>query len=199
MTKLFITAAVAALAAGIPAAASAQRLSPAIIGVVDIARVSTECTACRAAAQQLQGQVQQLQQRAAALQQPLQTEGQSLQTALRALNGKAPDAALQARITAFQTKENSANQELGTAQQRLQSIQANVNRQISERLRPILNTVLQQRGATVILDKGSALASAANVDVTNDVLAQLNQQLPSVSVTPLPQQQQQQPAQPTGR
>jgi outer membrane protein len=195
MTKLFFGAALAASAIAIPAAAPAQRLSPAIVAVVDIARVSTECTACRAAAAQLQTQVQQLQTRAQQLQAPLQTEGQSLQTALRALNGKQPDAALQARITAFQTKENSANQELTAAQQRLQSIQANVNRQISERLRPILNTVLQQRGATVILDKGMTLASAANVDVTNDVLAQINQQLPSVSVTPLPQQQQQ----PTGR
>jgi outer membrane protein len=197
MTKLYFGAALAALAAALPAAAPAQRLSPAVVAVVDIGRVSTECTACRAAAQQLQTQVQQLQQRAQQLQQPLQTEGQALQTALQALNGRQPDAALQQRITAFQTRENSANQELSQAQQRLQSTQANVNRQISERLRPILNTVLQQRGATVILDKGGTLASAANVDVTNDVLAQLNQQLPSVSVTPLPQQQTQQ--QPTGR
>ena len=115
MTKLYFGAAIAALAATIPAAAPAQRLSPAVIAVVDIGRVSTECTACRAAATQLQ------------------TQGQQL----------------------------------------------------------------QQRGATVILDKGSTLASGANIDVTNDVLAQLNQQLPSVSVTPLPQQQTQQ--QPTGR
>jgi Skp family chaperone for outer membrane proteins len=197
MTKLFFSVALAALATAIPAAAPAQRLSPAVVAVVDIGRVSTECTACRAAATQLQTQVQQLQQRAQQLQQPLQTEGQSLQTALQALNGKQPDAALQARITAFQTRENSANQELQQAQQRLQSTQANVNRQISERLRPIMNTVLQQRGATIIVDKGSTLASAPTIDVTNDVLAQLNQQLPSVTVAPLPQQPQQQ--QPTGR
>ena len=38
-----------------------------------------------------------------------------------------------------------------------------------------------------------ALPSLAALDITNEVLAQLNQQLPSVSVTPLPQQQQQQP------
>jgi hypothetical protein len=34
---------------------------------------------------------------------------------------------------------------------------------------------------------------APALDITSDVLAQLNQQLPSVSVTPLPQGQQQQP------
>ena len=196
MTKLFFGTALAALAIAIPAAAPAQRLPQAVIAVVDIGRVSTECTACRAAATQLQTQAQQLQTRAQTLQQQLAAEGQPIQTAINALNGKQPDAALQQRITAFQTKQNSARQELAQAEQRLQSTQLNVNKQISDRLRPILNTVLQQRGATVILDKGGTLASAANVDVTNDVLAQLNQQLPSVSVTPLPQQQQQQP---TGR
>jgi Skp family chaperone for outer membrane proteins len=196
MTKLFFGAALAALAVGLPAAAPAQRLSPAVVAVVDIARVSSECTACRAAAQQLQAQVQQVQTRAQTLQQQLTTQGQPIQTAVNALNGRQPDAALQGRITAFQTQERSAQQELGQARQRLESTQLNVNRQISERLRPIMNTVLQQRGASLIVDRGSVLASSPNLDVTNDVLAQLNQQLPSVSVTPLPQQQQQQP---TGR
>ena len=42
-------------------------------------------------------------------------------------------------------------------------------------------------GAALVVDKGATLASASNIDVTNDVLAALNQQLPSVSVTPLPQ------------
>jgi Skp family chaperone for outer membrane proteins len=195
MNKLFLGAALAALAITIPAAAPAQRLSPAIVAVVDITRVSTECTACRAAATQLQTQAQTLQQRAQTLQQQLSTQGQPIQTAVNALNGKQPDAALQQRITAFQTQERNAQQELQQTQQRLQSTQANVNRQISERLRPILNTVLQSRGATVIIDKGVTLASSPTIDVTNDVLAALNQQLPSVSVTPLPQQQQQ----PTGR
>ena len=97
MTKLYFGAAIAALAATIPAAAPAQRLSPAVIAVVDIGRVSTECTACRAAATQLQTQGQQLQQRAQQLQQQLQTEGQPIQTAVNALNGKQPDAALQQR------------------------------------------------------------------------------------------------------
>ena len=198
MTKLFFGAALAALAAGIPAAAPAQRLSPAVVAVVDIGRVSSECTACRSAAQQLQSQLQQVQTRAQTLQQQLSTQGQPIQTAVNALNGRQPDAALQQRITAFQTQERSAQQELGQARQRLESTQLNVNRQISERLRPIMNTVLQQRGATLIVDRGSVLASTPAVDVTNDVLAQLNQQLPSLSVTPLPQQQQQQ-QQPTGR
>ena len=50
------------------------------------------------------------------------------------------------------------------------------------------------RGANVAIAMESTLANAATIDITTDVLARLNQALPSVSVTPLPQQ-----ARPQGR
>ena len=53
MTKLVLGSALAALALAIPAAAPAQRLSPAVIAVVDTGRIFSECTACRAAQTQL--------------------------------------------------------------------------------------------------------------------------------------------------
>ena len=195
MKKLLIGA--AAVAALLPAAAPAQRLNPAVIAVVDTQRVYSECTACRAAQTQLQAQLDQLRQRAQTLSQPLQTEQQSLETAVKALNGKQPDAALSQRIQAFQTRQSTANQEIAQGEQNLRSTQAHVAQQIGTRLQPISSSVMQSRGAAIVLDKGNTLDAAASVDVTNDVLAQLNQQLPSVSVTPLPQQPAQ--AQPTGR
>ena len=187
----------AALALAIPAAASAQRVAPAIIAVVDTDRISRECTACIAAQAQLTTQGNALRTRAQQLQTQLQTQGQPIQTAVTALNGRQPDAALQQRITAFQTQERNAQQELARAEQNFRSTQANVQQQIGVRLQPIITAVMTARGANLILDRSSALASAPALDVTNDVLAQLNQQLPSVSVTPLPQQPAQQ--QPQGR
>ena len=174
MTKLLFGSALAVLAAALPAVASAQRLGPAVVAVVDTDRISRECTACRAAATQLQ------------------TQGQPIQTAVTALNGRQPDAALQQRITAFQTQQQNAQRELATAERNLQSTQLHVNQQIGARLQPIIGTIAQARGATVAVDRGSTLFAAPALDITNEVLAQLNQQLPSVSVTPLPQQQQQQ-------
>lgn len=191
MTKLFFGSALAALALAIPAAATAQRIGGAIIAVVDTDRISRECTACRAAATQLQTQGNTLRTRAQTLQQQLTTQGQPIQTAVAALgpNGR-PDAALQARITAFQTAQNNANQELERARVNLQSTQAHVQQQLNTRLLPIINTVMVARGANVAVDRGATLASAPALDITNEVLAQLNQQLPTVSVTPLPQQAQ---------
>ena len=193
MNKMLFGTAIAVLAAAMPAAAPAQRLGPAIVAVVDTDRISRECTACRAAAAQLQTQGNTLRTRAQTLQTQLQTQGQPIQTAVAALNGRQPDAALQGRITAFQTAQNNAQQELARSEQNLRSTQAHVQQQIGTRLGPIINTVMTSRGANIAVDRGATLAAAPALDITSDVLAQLNQQLPSVSVTPLPQAQQQQP------
>ena len=185
MKTLLTTAALAVAAISAPAAA--QRLSPAVIAVVDTDRVSRECVACRAAQAQLQSQVTALQTRATQLRTPLETEGRAIQTAIGALKpGAQPDAALQTRAQAFQTRQNTANQELGAGEQRIRSTQAHVTQQISQRLIPIINSVMTARGAAIVVDKAATLANSASLDVTGDVLAQLDQQLPSVSVTPLP-------------
>jgi Skp family chaperone for outer membrane proteins len=208
MKKFALGAAVAALSLGMPGAALAQRnnSAPSIL-IVDTERVLTECTACRAAATNLQQQIQQMQQFAQGLAQPLQTEGQGIETAVRALNGKQPDSALQQRVNSFQTRQNQANQQIQQRENTIRSTQAHVNQQIGQRLGPILEQIRGQRRATIVLSKNSTLANDNAVDVTNDVLAQLNQQLPSVNVTPLPQQappagqpgQQQPQPQPQGR
>ena len=190
-------AAMAALVLLAPATASAQRLTPAAIAVVDTDRILRECTACRAAQTTLEGQVNALRTRQQQLAAPLQTEAQAIQTAVQALQGKQPDAALQTRIQSLQTRQNTANQELGRQEQTIRSTQAHVVQQINQRLGPIINAQLAATGASLIVDRGSTLAVAPNIDITNTVLAALNQQLPSVSVTPLPQAQQ--PAQPQSR
>jgi Skp family chaperone for outer membrane proteins len=192
-------AAMAALVLLAPAAATAQRLNPAVVGVVDTDRILRECTACRAAQNQLQTQLTTLQQRQQQLATPIQTEAQAIQTAVNALNGKQPDAALQGRITALQQRQNTANQELQRQEQTLRSTQAHVVQQINQRLGPIIQGQLAPTGATLIVERGAALAVAPAIDITNTVLAALNQQLPSVSVTPLPQQAQPAQQQPQGR
>lgn len=188
MTKSKLLLAAAIAAPGVFAAVSASAQAAPQILVVDVDRVASTCNACRTAATQFQGQVQQAQQRADALRSQLQTAGQPLQTSVTALNGKAPDAALQARITSFQQQEASANQELQQTQQRLQSVQQNINRQIGEKLVPISDGIVRQRGAAVAVARNSTLANSAAADISADVLAQLNAQLTTISVTPLPQQ-----------
>ena len=189
MKKIVLGAALAALSVGLPGAAVAQRNNSDIL-IVDTTRVFSECTACRAAQTQLQTQVTALQQRRTTLGQQIQSEGTPIQTAVNALNGRQPDAALNARIQAFETRQNAAAQEIQRSAATLQSTEAHVNQQIGTRLGPILETIRNTRRAAVVLAKGQTLANDNALDITNEVLTQLNSQLPSVSVTPLPQGQQ---------
>jgi Skp family chaperone for outer membrane proteins len=172
---------------GLPTAATAQT---APILVVDTDTIMSTCTACRAAQAQLRTRASTLQTRAQTLQQQLETEGRPIQTAVDALNGKEPDAALRQRITAFQTKDRAAQQELATGQQNLQSTATHVQQQVGARLVQVVEQVRARRNAAIASSKNSTLANSAAVDVTSEVLTALNTALPSVSVTPLPQQQQ---------
>ena len=187
MRKLILL--IAATSAAIAVAGSANAQSATVL-TVDTDRILAECTACRAAATNIQGQITSARQRAQTLESQLRTEATALETQVKALNGRQPDAALQQKITAFQTKQSQARTELGNRERQIESIQAHVQQQIGTRVVQISEQVRARRQAAVVMAKGSLMAVDARSDVTGEVLAALNQQLPSVSVTPLPQQQQ---------
>ena len=191
MKKLFVSAALLASAFALPTAASAQA-RPEVL-VVDTDSIMSTCTACAAARSQIQQKEAALRSRAQTLQQQLQTEGKPIQDVIDKLGDKDPDAALQARVKAFQTKQQQANTELENGQTNLQSIAAHVQQQIGAKLVQIVEQTRARRGAAMAIAKGATLANDNSIDVTSEVLAALNQALPSVSVTPMPQQQQQQP------
>lgn len=199
--NLKLLASAAALAAFPVIATSIAHAQPrvpaAAVAVVDRDRIYRECTACRVAQSQLQAQIIAVQQRAEQLGTPIQTEAQSIEQAAAALRQQtgaartAAETALQTRLQALRQRETSANQELTNAQNNIRSIQAHVLQQIDGRMNPIIGQVMTLRGANLAVDVGATLAHAPALNVTDQVLTLLNQQLPSVSVTPLPQ-----PAQP---
>lgn len=192
MKTLLISAAFAAAVLA-PSAAVAQALPPAIVAVVDLDSVTRNCNACKTAQAALQSQVTAEENREKGLAAPLQTEQQSIQTAVAALKGKEPDAALQARIKAFQTKYQQAQDEANRGRQQLTANQTYIQKQIEDKLNPIYQQVMQRRGANLLVEVGNTLATSRTVDVTGDVLAALNAALPTL-VTTAPAQ-----AQPQGR
>lgn len=182
MKNILIFAAVAASTL-LPAAANAQAVPAATIAVVDLEKVSSECTACKAAAASLRGQATALQSRQQALAGPLQTEQKSIQAAIDALGGKEPDAALKTRASSFQTRYQQAQEEIARSEQQIQRNQAYIKQQLGDKLGPIYQQVMQRRGANVMLEVGATLATSSSVDVTNDVLAALNAALPTIQTT----------------
>jgi Skp family chaperone for outer membrane proteins len=192
MKKMLVSAAFAATLL-MPSAAMAQALPPAVIAVVDVEQVTNTCNACKTAAAALRSQIAALDNQKKTLAGPLETEQKSIQAAADALNGKEPDAALQARAKAFQTKYQQAQQTVAKQEQQIARNQQYINKQIADKLNPIFEQVMVKRGATILIEQGSTLATSKTVDVTADVLAALNTALPSIVTTAPAAPAQQQP------
>ena len=192
MNKMLLIAA-SAVSLMVPAAASAQAVPAAVIAVVDLDNVTTNCNACKTASAALRSKATALQNQAKSLSAPLETEGKSIQAAIDALNGKEPDAALKARVTAFESKRQSAATTYQRGQEALQRDQQYIQKQVVDKLGPIYQQVMQKRGANLLLEVGSTLATSQSVDVTADVLAGLNAALPTIATTAPAAPAQQQP------
>ena len=188
MNRIIASAALAATML-LPATAQAQAIPAAVVAVVDLEKVTADCTACKTANTALRSQVTAYQNREKALAAPLETEGKAIQAQITALGGKEPDAALQNRVKAFQQKQQQGAQELQRQQQQIQRNQAYIQQQIAQKLGPIYQQVMTRRGATILLEQGSTLAASNSVNVTNDVVAALNAALPTIQTTAPAQQQ----------
>lgn len=189
MSKYLIPAAFAATLAAISPVQAQVAIAPAKVAVADLDRITRECTACKAATAVLQQQVATYEARANQLQTSLRPEAQYLEGAIKALNGKEPDAALRTRVETFQRNQQAAAQELQGSQQQLQRNQTFVRDQLLSKLQTLYVGTMTKRGATVMVEVGQTLAYDPQLDVTNDLLAALNAVLPSLqTVAPAPAQ-----------
>jgi outer membrane protein len=109
----------------------------------------------------------------------LQAEGQALQQQVAIL---APDAK-QKKIDAFQAKEQALQVNAQRKEAQIQGGLDQAQRTVAGVLEPILNTLMQQRGANLILDKSAVVfANSAAFDITQAAIEQLNQKLSSLKV-----------------
>jgi Skp family chaperone for outer membrane proteins len=183
MKMILLQTAVAAAFMGLATPALAQNVPPAVIAVVDLEKVTSQCNACKTANAVLTSQVNALRARQKALATPLEAEAKTLQAAVTALAGKAPDAALQTRIQAFQAKQQSGAQEISRQEQQIQRNQVYIQQQIAAKLGPIYRQVMQRRGANMMVEVSTTLATGAALDASNDVLTALNAALPTIQTT----------------
>jgi len=125
-----------------------------------------------------------------------QTLSKQLETQLRteetALQGEAVKlqqelAILGADVRAQREKDFTAKQQAfqGRVQQRQAQIQASFNaaaRQVEVALDPILQAIMRERGANMVLDRSAVIVATSDVDVTPLALQRLDRALPRVKV-----------------
>jgi outer membrane protein len=109
----------------------------------------------------------------------LQTEGQALQQQIAIL---APDVK-QKKIEEYQRKEANLQAQVQRREQQIQNGVMAAQQQVEAVMGPILQSILQQRGANMILDKSAVVFAASSAfDITQTAVDQLNQKMSSVKV-----------------
>jgi len=120
----------------------------------------------------------------------IQAEGRTLQQQVAIL---APDLKAK-RVAAFQAKEQALQGAAQKKDEQLKGAFMQARLQIEQKLGPILQDVMKEKGANIILDKQAVvMANVGGFDITGDVIDKLNQQLPTVQVNmnaPVPKQTQ---------
>ena len=109
----------------------------------------------------------------------LEKEGQQLQQQVAIL---APDVK-QKRLDAFQAKQRSLQAVAGRKDEQLKAGFAQARATMETTLGPILQQLVKERGANLVLDKQAVVfANASGFDITGEAINRLNQKLPSSKV-----------------
>lgn len=187
MTKPFAFALAGLAILAIPALA-APAPAPKIV-VIDKAAIMQFSKVGQDIARQMQSLANQAKSDLTAQGRALQNEGRTLQQQVAILS---PDLKAK-RMAAFEAKQRSLQ---GAAQKKDEQLKAGFNaaRQAMEQaLGPIVQEVVKQRGANIVVDKQAVVfATASGFDITQDVIAQLDTKMPTYKVNlnaPPPQQQ----------
>jgi outer membrane protein len=125
----------------------------------------------------------------------LRAEGQALQQQIAIL---APDVKAK-KIADFQAKERALQTKIQQRQTLIQGGVLKARGQIEQALAPIIQGIMAERGANLLLDRAAVVFGTADMDVTRVAIQRLDQKLPTVKVelvappvgTMMPQQGQQ--------
>lgn len=197
LTTLMAVAAVALPLTAAPAAAQ--------VATADLNAAVGQSAAMKAAAAQIQttykAQIDAANARQAALQaqlQPLATELQGLQA-----NPATPQATLQAKAATFQQRRDAAAREMQGLTVPFERPAAYAQEQVADKLDAAVRAAMTAKSVTLLVrpDAVLALAPSSGADITPDIVAQLNNSVKTVSVTPPAgwQPGQARQAQPTGQ
>lgn len=187
--RLSIVTAIALVGLGLvgdPRPASAQADGLAGVAVIDTERATKESTAFISLNQQMQERSAVFEEEIRQIQNQLQQEEQQLEGQRTLLSNDA----FQERVQTFQARVNDAQRGVNERKRLLDEAYLFGRQQIKKEQGSIVLQLAQERGYRLILNWDLAdtmvIYADQTLDITNDVLALLNERLPSVS---LPQSQ----------
>ena len=111
--------------------------------------------------------------------QPLAQELQTLQA-----NPSTPPATLQAKATAFQQRREAAARELQTLTAPFQRPSEYAQEQVADKLDAAVRAAMTAKNVVLLVRPDAVMAVQPTADLTQDIVAQLNNSVKSVSITP---------------
>jgi outer membrane protein len=179
MTKTALSLVFAGLAASLFATpVLADPPQPKIV-VIDRAAILRFSKVGQDIAKQMQGYANQAKNDLAAQGKSLQAEGRNLQQQVAIL---APDVK-QKRLDAFRAKEEALQGAAQRKDEQLKLALAQGQQAMEAQLGPILQQLVKERGANLVLDKQAVVfANATGFDITGDAINRLNQKMPAFKI-----------------
>ncbi|HVZ90375.1 MAG TPA: OmpH family outer membrane protein [Rhizomicrobium sp.] len=108
----------------------------------------------------------------------LRAEGQALQRQLAILAADVKSR----KIKEFEARQSALQAEAQKRQSLIQGGFIKARQQVEQALGPILQGIMVERGANLMLDRNAVVLGAPGIDVTSLAVQRLNQKLPSVKV-----------------
>jgi len=157
------------------------------IGVVNLDRSAAESNAYRTAMQQMQttykATIDSLNTRKAAIEADLKGKNDALQAALKAAGDK-PTPAIQTQYQQLQQDGQKAQQELQQIGLPIARANAYVEEQLALKIGDALKAAMTKAKVDIVLKEGATESFVPAADLTDEVTAELNTLVPSVSITP---------------
>lgn len=178
MTKLrALATALPLLLAAAPAFADPPQ--PKIV-VLDRRAIMSFTKAGQDMAKQMQAYSNQAKNELAARGKALQNEGRNLQQQVAIL---APDLKAK-KLAEFQAREQALQSEVQRKDEQMRIAYAQAQQTMESKLGPILQQIVKQRGANLVLDKQAIVFApqAGGFDITGDCIKLLDQQMPSLKL-----------------
>jgi len=155
------------------------------IVVIDQARLLRESAGGQDIQRKLQAIGQTIQAELQAEQSALETEGRALEgrAANRSQEEVAADTAFISQMQSFQRKSQAFAQKSQIRSQELQQTEQNAINEFYTALQPVLEQVLAERGANVMLERSSVMMAAPELDATDLAISKINATKPTVTVS----------------
>jgi len=151
---------------------------PAKIVVLDRAGIMQFSKAGQDIAKQMQSYAAQAKNDLQARDRALQSEEKSLQQQVAIM---APDLK-QKKIEAFEARRQSLQADVARKDEQMRYALAVARQQMEAKLGPILQQLVKERGANMVIDRQAMVFAPPAFDITTDAINRLNQQLPTVKV-----------------